>query len=193
MRYPLDNYENLQYGYTFGDKTHYSDFHFGIDKFAPKWERVYAPDNGAIIQKIWGAQGGNTIHYEDANGKLWRFLHLVEFGGLWGHVKQGDIIGYVGNTGSLGGGSHLHYDISKGDKLILNKNNFINPETYIKDNIMKYPPDKVVWNKKDGEFYWTKKEGYLNIKDDRLLFASLLKKGDAITVDEEIKPIIGDF
>ena len=59
---------------------------------------------------------------------------------------------------------------------------------------MKFPPDSVVWNKKDGEFYWTKNEGYLKIKKDRLVFASLLKKGDAISIDEDISnQVIGTF
>jgi len=192
--YPLDSWDNLKDGYTFGVSTHYNSFHLGIDKFADEWTKIYAPDNGEILAKLWGTQGGYTIHYRDAKGNFWRFLHLVHFGSLWGKVNEGDIIGYVGNTGSLGGSPHLHTDISK-KKLKLNDiNNFIDPQIYIKENLMKFPPDSVVWNKKDGEFYWTKNEGYLKIKKDRLVFASLLKKGDAISIDEDISnQVIGTF
>jgi murein DD-endopeptidase MepM/ murein hydrolase activator NlpD len=54
--------------------------------------------------------------------------------GKTGEFKKGEIIGYVGNTGTKGGQPHMHIDISKNGKLELNNyNNFIDPEKYFKE------------------------------------------------------------
>ena len=195
MIYPLSAWDNLKDGYHFLQPTHYGAKHLGHDKFAEEWTRVYAPTDGKILIKYWGNEGGNTLQFLDNQGKLWRFLHLIAHSEIRGKVREGELICYVGNTGKYGGSPHLHVDISINGKLdIHNINNFIDPQIYIKDNLMKFPPDRVVWNLKDGEYYWTKKEGYLSIAHDRLLFASLQKRGDGITIDEDISnQVIGTF
>src|SRR6185503_5333578 len=99
MRYPLDNWESLATGYTFGQKTFYSDFHLGVDKGNRNdyGKPVYAPTDGRVVENHVGGGGGNTVHFKDSKGKLWRFLHLKSFARPIGPVKEGEILGYVGN------------------------------------------------------------------------------------------------
>jgi len=99
----------------------------GLDLIVNCGTPVYAPFGG-MIERWIGWEGGNTVCFHSHN-KVFRFLHLSKFGKS-GNVKEGEIIGYVGNTGSLSKGCHLHIDISKGKLDTENKLNFINPETF---------------------------------------------------------------
>ena len=120
-------------GYTYGQKTFYSDFHTGTD-YAKENDPVYAPFNGSIL-KLYGTEGGNTIwFYPEGKKEMIRFLHLQKILKV-GKVKEGEKIAVVGHTGLVRppgiAGSHTHIDISKNGKLELNnKSNFQNPETY---------------------------------------------------------------
>ena len=133
MRYPLSNWNTTRKGYRFGSKTFYSSFHLGVDHITRAGTKIYAPTNG-YVKTLYGKQGGNTIHF--TNERLIRFMHLSKFGKK-GRVKEGDVIGYVGNTG-LSTGSHLHTDVSKKKSLNLSKPHrlyFSNPETYFKKGV----------------------------------------------------------
>lgn len=127
MRYPLQNWNGLRRGYVFGQKTYYNNFHLGVDLICPSGTPIYAPTNG-YAKGVYGKQGGNTIHF--TNERLIRFMHLSGFGKT-GYVKEGEIIGYTGNTG-MSSTPHVHIDVSKGKILILQGWNFINPEGYFK-------------------------------------------------------------
>jgi murein DD-endopeptidase MepM/ murein hydrolase activator NlpD len=136
MYYPLENFKNFTISFRFGEiyPAGYGSLtgqpHLGVDVLCPKFERVIAPTDGSIVQKVFGQQGGNTIHFLDKYGHLWRFLHLEMFSDLYGNVKEGDIIGYTGSSQTAT--PHLHFDVSKGSNLILNIDNFLDPLIYIK-------------------------------------------------------------
>jgi len=125
--YPLSNWSELRRGYRFMEKTTYSKHHLGLDLIAPRFTPVYAPFTGEVKTMI-GKEGGNTVWFFWDNFVM-RILHLSKFGKT-GKVKEGDIIGYVGSTGTLSTGNHAHLDISKNRVDINNINNFINPETF---------------------------------------------------------------
>lgn len=133
MKYPLDNWLTIKRGYTFGVPTSYSDFHLGTDLIVPTGTPIYAPCDGFVTTMV-GSQGGNTIHLKTPT-HLIRFLHLSVFK-MSGEVKEGDIIGLTGNTG-LSTGPHLHTDISKGNLVLGNKANFVDPEIFYKDDLVK--------------------------------------------------------
>lgn len=125
---PLKNWDNLKRGYTFGVKTHYNDFHLGLDLSVPTGTPIYAPLDG-VVQERNLPQGGITIWFEPENENTFiRFLHLSEVRKT-GYVKRGEIIGYTGNTG-MSTGSHLHVDVSKNELDLSNRDNFIDPEIY---------------------------------------------------------------
>lgn len=156
MRYPLFNYLALPRGYRFGDKTFYSDFHIGEDLTVGIGTPVYAPTDGRVSERPTGPNGGNTVHFLDSNGKLWRFLHLNTFVAGIGPVKEGDVLARSGNSG-LSTGPHLHMDISLNGKLELsNRANFTDPEKYLKEHVMDTYDNHVIRHRTLGLFAYVK-------------------------------------
>lgn len=138
MIFPLKKWNSLKRGYLFRQPTFYSKHHLGLDLIARKGTPVYAPCDGRVETYI-GKEGGNIVEFY-FNKYIMRVLHLSKFGNR-GKVKEGDIIGYVGNTGLLSRGSHAHIDISKNKVDIYNIDNFIDPEVFfskINDKDMRY-------------------------------------------------------
>jgi len=81
--------------------------HKGIDIAAPRGTPVVAVADG-IARKRLGGPGGNAIWI---NGKYY-YAHLSKFAVSDGQkVKKGDVIGYVGSTGTSSTGPHLHFGI----------------------------------------------------------------------------------
>ena len=77
---------------------------------------IYAAAEGLVIESRGGWNGGygNYILIEHPNGTQTRYAHneknLVAVGD---YVAQGDIIGYIGNTGNTHGptGCHVHFEV----------------------------------------------------------------------------------
>ena len=86
--------------------------HKGVDYAAPKGTPVHAAGNGKVVFKGWKGGYGNLVilqhgeHYSTAYGHLSRFATELA---LEISVRQGQVIGYVGQTG-LATGPHLHYE-----------------------------------------------------------------------------------
>jgi len=92
--------------------------HTGVDYAAPHGTGVRATGDG-VIDSI-GSQGGygNVVVVRHNNGITTWFAHLSGFGrGLQrgSRVSQGDVIGYVGQTG-WATGPHLHYEFRVNDQ-----------------------------------------------------------------------------
>jgi murein DD-endopeptidase MepM/ murein hydrolase activator NlpD len=85
--------------------------HRGVDYAAPTGTPVYAAGDGKVI--VRGVQGGygNTVVLQHGNDITTLYGHLSRFGKprVGSRVKQGEIIGYVGQSG-LATGPHLHYE-----------------------------------------------------------------------------------
>jgi murein DD-endopeptidase MepM/ murein hydrolase activator NlpD len=86
--------------------------HRGIDYGAPTGTPVRATANGSV--RFAGRKGGygNLIALRHANGYGTQYAHLSRFAqGIrnGARVAQGQVIGYVGQTG-LANGPHLHYE-----------------------------------------------------------------------------------
>ena len=89
--------------------------HLGVDYAAPKGTPVRAVADGVVTFKGWGGGGGNTLKIKHAGNLMTGYLHLSKFAkGIHqgSRVKQGDLIGYVGSTGTSTG-PHLDYRIWK--------------------------------------------------------------------------------
>jgi len=91
--------------------------HLAIDIGAPKGTPVLAAADGQIMQIRREKRGGNSLYQKDASGKyllyychLSRYVKTVRPGDK---VKRGDVIAYVGATGHVIGGSHLHFSITR--------------------------------------------------------------------------------
>ncbi len=89
--------------------------HIGVDYAAATGTPVMATSDGTI--QVRGVQGGygNLVQIRHSNGYMTRYAHLNGFASgiaVGSRVRQGDIIGYVGMTGTATG-PHLHYELHK--------------------------------------------------------------------------------
>ena len=134
LKTPLDG---AKLSSSFGMRKHpisgFNKMHKGIDFAAPKGTPIYAGGNGVV--EFAGVNGGY--------GKYIRIRHTNEYKTAYAHlnnfkkgitrgvrVSQGEVIGYVGNTGKSTG-PHLHYEI-------IYQNKQINPLT------LKLPSGKIL-------------------------------------------------
>ncbi len=94
--------------------------HHGVDYAAPSGTPVYAIADGVVTFKGWSGGGGNTLKIKHPRNLMSGYLHLRGYAkgiapGV--HVSQGQLIGYVGSTGSSTG-PHLDFRLWKGGKPI---------------------------------------------------------------------------
>ena len=101
----------------FGVRKHpvlgYTRAHTGVDWAAPIGTPIYASGNGTIEKMGWEGGYGRYIRMRHANGYETAYGHMSAFAkgmDVGKHVRQGQIIGFVGSTG-LSTGPHLHYEI----------------------------------------------------------------------------------
>ena len=89
--------------------------HHGVDYAAPSGTPVYSVADGVVTMCGWGGGGGNTIKIKHAGNLMTGYLHLRGFAKgirVGTHVSQGQLIGYVGSTGTSTG-PHLDYRLWK--------------------------------------------------------------------------------
>ena len=89
--------------------------HTGVDYAAPSGTPVMALGDGTVISKGWGGGGGNTVKIRHNSVYTTGYLHLSRYASglhVGQRVSQGEIIGYVGMTGSATG-PHLDFRVWK--------------------------------------------------------------------------------
>lgn len=94
--------------------------HHGIDYAAPYGTPASSIADGVVISKGWGGGLGNEIRVRHSATYVSLYGHLRGYASgihVGSHVKQGQVIGYVGSTG-LSTGPHLHFGFEKDGKLI---------------------------------------------------------------------------
>jgi hypothetical protein len=91
--------------------------HLAIDIGAPRGTPVLAAADGEIVKMRREKRGGISLYQKDASGKyLLFYCHLSRYArGLrpGQKVSRGDVIAYVGRTGHVIGGSHLHFSLTR--------------------------------------------------------------------------------
>lgn len=101
----------------FGARRHpilgYVRMHTGVDWAAPIGTPIIAAGNGVIEKAGWASGYGKQIIIRHANGYETSYNHQNGFAngirpGV--RVRQGQVIGYLGQTG-LATGPHLHYEL----------------------------------------------------------------------------------
>ncbi len=87
-------------------------FHDGMDFTAPLGSDIYVTGDGVVEEIESSLRGyGNKIVIDHGFGYKTLYGHLSGFNVKQGqHVKRGDVIGFVGNTG-LSTAPHLHYEV----------------------------------------------------------------------------------
>lgn len=89
--------------------------HLGVDYGAPHGSAVVSVAAGVVVSAGWAGGGGNQVRIRHASGYESYYLHLSRFGkGIraGARVGQGEVIGYVGSTGTATG-PHLDYRLRK--------------------------------------------------------------------------------
>lgn len=137
---PVANNELKRMASGFGMRVHpiykVRKMHTGCDFSAPRGTPVYATGDGmvSLVKSEYGGYG-KQIEIDHGFGYVTKYAHLDEFEVKKGQkVKRGEIIGYVGNTGSSTA-PHLHYEVIKDNKKVNPMNFFyqdLNPDEYEK-------------------------------------------------------------
>jgi murein DD-endopeptidase MepM/ murein hydrolase activator NlpD len=121
-RRPLEGGGTLRsrFGYRIHPIFHTRKLHTGVDLAARSGTPIYAAGDGVIKYYKWQSGYGNKVEiqhvngYETAYGHMSRYVDGLEVGS---HVRQGQIIGYVGSTGQSTG-PHLHFEIKINGNLV---------------------------------------------------------------------------
>lgn len=101
------------FGMRFHPILGYMRPHTGVDWAAPIGTPIFAAGNGTVTSAGWDSGYGRRIEVQHANGYMTTYNHLSGFArGIkeGERVKQGQVIGYLGQTG-LATGPHLHYEV----------------------------------------------------------------------------------
>ncbi len=106
----------------FGNRKHpilgFTKHHNGTDFAAPTGTPIMASGNGTVIKAGWCGNGGNCVRIRHNSSYTTGYGHMSKIATKNGRrVRQGQIIGYVGNTG-MSTGPHLHYTVSHNGKFI---------------------------------------------------------------------------
>lgn len=85
--------------------------HTGIDIPAPRNTNIYAAKSGVVTTSIKKGSYGNYVVISHSDGTSTLYAHMNSRAVKEGQtVKQGQVIGYVGTTGSSTG-NHLHFEV----------------------------------------------------------------------------------
>lgn len=98
------------YGDTWGAPRSGGRRHQGVDMVAPVGTLLVAVADGIVEQRT-NVLGGITVTLTGDNGNRYYYAHLAGWEGEPGRVAQGQVIGYVGDTGNATGIPHLHFEI----------------------------------------------------------------------------------
>ena len=118
------------FGYRIHPIYKTSMMHTGMDFTAPIGTPIYATGNGTVESTEYNGRGyGNNIIINHGFGYKTLYGHMSRFNVRNGQrINRGDIIGYVGNTGSSTG-PHVHYEVIRNGNKINPINFFYNDLT----------------------------------------------------------------
>jgi len=137
---PVSNKNLKRMASGFGNRIHpiykTKKFHAGMDFAAKTGTSIFATGDGTIAKVKRSTRGyGNHVVIDHGFGYKTLYAHMSRYSVKKGQkIKRGDIIGYVGSTGTSVA-PHLHYEVHKDGKKI-NPINFyyndLSPEQYEK-------------------------------------------------------------
>ena len=145
FQWPLPASRNVITSF-YGSRTHpvtgRPNNHTGIDIPAPRNTNIYAAKSGVVTTSTRTSSYGEYVVVSHSDGTSTLYAHMNRRGVSEGQtVRQGQVIGYVGTTGSSTG-NHLHFEIRvRGDRK--------DPLDYFKDKSLYARADGktvAIWN-----------------------------------------------
>lgn len=99
-------------------------FHYGVDLGGPKGTPIKATRSGKVTLATYNKSAGYYVKIDHGDGFVSIYMHMTHYIVKKGDkVEAGEVIGYMGSTGTSTG-SHLHFGITY-------KGNYVNPAKYI--------------------------------------------------------------
>jgi murein DD-endopeptidase MepM/ murein hydrolase activator NlpD len=110
-------------------------WHHGDDLFAKLGTPVVAVTDGTVFAIGWNRVGGWRLWLRDSVGNAFYYAHLAGYTALARnntHVRQGQVLGFVGNTGDAHTTDpHLHFEVHPNGLLYLGYDGAVDPTTYL--------------------------------------------------------------
>jgi len=105
------------------------EFHKGVDIGGPDGTPVHAPAAGRVVKAGLGNGYGREVEIDHGNGIVTLYAHLQGFNVADGDsVVKGQVIGYVGHSGSRVTGPNLHYEVHV-------RGSAVNPHKYLRTTL----------------------------------------------------------
>lgn len=138
---PIDNKDLMRLHTSYGLRFHpllgYVRPHKGLDFTAANGTPVYATGSGRVSTSYYSHTFGNVIYLNHGFDFETRYAHLSKYIVEAGqYVNRGQLIGYVGNTGTSVS-PHLHYEV-------LFKNEQINPINFFQRDLSNQEYEKLI-------------------------------------------------
>lgn len=123
--------------------------HHGIDIAGGLGTAVHAVDEGVVSKSYYSSSYGHVVFIKHPNQTETVYAHLNKRNVKEGQaVKQGEVIGKMGNTGRSSG-VHLHFEVHKNEWTV-NKENSLNPVAIL-GSITVGEPVQAMMEQKDNE------------------------------------------
>ncbi len=107
---PVDGYITSGFGWRIHPIYGNRRLHAGTDFGSPCGTPVRAASDGSVVSAGWAGGYGNRIIVSHGSGTATTYNHLSRYAVRGGSVSRGQVIGYVGTTGSSTG-CHLHFEV----------------------------------------------------------------------------------
>ncbi len=117
---------------SWGDWRRGGRHHLAIDIFAREGTAVYAVTSGVIQTLATYPGAGITLLMLGQDGRGYGYMHLLGYaaGIVPGKVvRAGELIGYVGHSGTANSAAHCHFQVYAGHQLC--KENLVNPYYFL--------------------------------------------------------------
>lgn len=151
-----------RWGWRVHPITGEQDFHNALDIAMAMGTPIVATLGGVVksIQQPYpnqdygGTGYGNWLEIEHSNGYSSRYAHLRQIIVTTGQkVNKGDVIGYMGSTGSSTG-SHLHFELRHIGASDEGGTNTVDPYPYLFENVPIYGTEGGSTGEQDDKFKW---------------------------------------
>ncbi len=123
--------------------------HLGTDYAAPTGTPIMTTGDGVVIAASYTRGNGKYVKVKHNSAYTTQYLHMSRRNVKVGqHVRQGDIIGFVGSTG-LATGPHVCYRFWKNGKQVDHlREDFPSAEPIKENNKSRFEQEKEMWMKK---------------------------------------------